>query len=786
MIHHTSRSPLSSAPELEVEEQPSLRAFPVRVTLAGAVAVLGASGFLPLFGGPGYESALMAGALLPAAAAVCTALVLVQPKPRGVSLGGRAALGFGLAVGSLLALAAVLLTAIHGLRVGFCDPWHGFWLMLLGPGFGAVVGGAWGVVAAAWTLGIETSKRKLGAVLLGLLGPALGIAFSVWRFYDSPVVFAFDPFFGYFAGPLYDTVIDPIDRLASYRAGTLATLLAAWVFAGYVSLSGSKFRFAHDGLWGRTLAGTGALFLSGFLAWLGPSLGHNVSTTAILDVLSRKHSYGRCDVHYDPGIPNQYVRLMARDCEAHLLGLEAYFEVRAPDRVRVLLFANAAQKGRLMGAVNTLIAKPWRHEIYLQQSSYPHPVLRHELAHVVAGRFGQGPFKLAGAYGGWLPDPGRIEGFAEAAAAREESDFSITQWAAAMSQAGLLPPLDHVFDLGFLGQNASTAYTAAGAFVVWLRSQYGPHALTAWYRGTPLDQLTRGKKLAELDAEFRRDLAGVEISDRLKVAAQARFSFPSIFGRRCPHAVDAAFGQAQTLMGALDLEGAEAGYREVLNLDPDHVGARLGLGTCAFRRANAVQAIEAYRGVAEDQRLALGNRLGAREAIADTEFLRGHAELARDLYSALLTESASKDHQRTLEVKLLATSAPAPERAALRSLLLGSFKLPPSWDTAAPLLGAWRERDPKRGLPSYLLARNLFNRSLFDESAAYLDEALGRELSLESVQREALRLRVIVGCAQLEQGAVRRSLARYLALPDVTTHERDAALSIASRCGVAP
>jgi tetratricopeptide (TPR) repeat protein len=450
------------------------------------------------------------------------------------------------------------------------------------------------------------------------------------------------------------------------------------------------------------------------------------------------------------------------------------------------LFANAAQKGRLMGAVNTLIAKPWRSEIYLQQAGYPHPVLRHELAHVVAGGFGQGPFKVAGSYGGWLPDPGRIEGFAEAAAAREDSDFSITEWAAAMAQAGLLPPLEHVFDLSFLGQNASTAYTAAGAFVVWLRSQYGPGALTAWYRGTPLAELTRGKQLRDLEAEFRRDLAGVEISARLKVAAEARFSLPSIFGRRCPHAVDAAFGRAQTLMGALDVEGAEEVYREVLGLDPDHVGARLGLGTCAFRRANAALAIDAYRAVADDERLALGNRLGAREAIADTEFLRGHTERARKLYSGLLTESASKDHQRTLEVKRLATEAPTSEQSALRALLLGSFKSPPSWDTAAPLLGAWRERDPAEGLPSYLLARNLFNRFLFEESAQYLDEALRRELSLDSVQREALRLRVIVGCARLERDAVHRSLARYLTLPEVTTHERDAALSIASRCGVSP
>ncbi len=47
------------------------------------------------------------------------------------------------------------------------------------------------------------------------------------------MVFAFDPFFGYFAGPLYDTVIDAFWTLATYRAGTLLTLLAVGCAASF-------------------------------------------------------------------------------------------------------------------------------------------------------------------------------------------------------------------------------------------------------------------------------------------------------------------------------------------------------------------------------------------------------------------------------------------------------------------------------------------------------------------------------------------------------------------------
>ena len=68
--------------------------------------------------------------------------------------------------------------------------------------------------------------------------PLGGVAIGFWRFYTSPMVFGFDPFVGYFAGPLYDTVVDPGVRLMSYRVGSLASLPAAAVLAFYLDRTG--------------------------------------------------------------------------------------------------------------------------------------------------------------------------------------------------------------------------------------------------------------------------------------------------------------------------------------------------------------------------------------------------------------------------------------------------------------------------------------------------------------------------------------------------------------------
>src|SRR4051812_43399206 len=95
---------------------PLLRSLPALAGLAVTALALGAIGFLPLFGGPGYESALAAGLVLPFAVAVVTALEVSSARVLP-----ERALARGLANGGAFALLAYLITLLHGLRVGFCD-----------------------------------------------------------------------------------------------------------------------------------------------------------------------------------------------------------------------------------------------------------------------------------------------------------------------------------------------------------------------------------------------------------------------------------------------------------------------------------------------------------------------------------------------------------------------------------------------------------------------------------------------------------------------------------------
>lgn len=752
---------------------PLFRARAVRVAAAFSALSFLAYGFIPQFGGPGYESSLAAGLVLPMTTALCLAFDLA-----GRRVAPLVAFGRGLSVGFGLAVVGLAIVLGHGLRVGICDASWGVELYLLAPLPGALLAGVWGAAVGLSASCVRPGWRRRAVCILGALSaPLFGIGVSLARFYTSPMVFAFDPFFGYFAGPLYDTVIDAFWTLASYRAGTLLTLLGLGCAASFFD---ARLQFLGFGerSW---LAGVGlaALFGSAALIYHGTSLGHFSTRASIEQALGQQVYGARCDVKYSSGIARRDALLFARDCDAEVRADEAYFEIQGPPRVTAFLFANEGEKGRLMGASSTYIAKPWRREIYVQASAYPHPVVGHELAHVLAGSFGEGPFRVSGPLGGWIPDPGRIEGVAVAASPNDNDDFTLDEWAKTLLDLQLLPPLESVFRLGFLGQNSSTAYTVAGAFLHWFHDHYGAAALRRWYGGEPIDRIA-GKSFSQLEVAWRADLARVSVAPALLDAARVRFDRPSLFGRHCPRIVDKLNGVANQKLGSGDTAGARRAISELLRLDPHHTAAKFELAACEVKDGNEAAALSAYATLAASPELAKLERAGAREAQADVELRAGQLEQARRDYDAVAAIVADEDRLRTLDVKRSPENET--QRRAIADLLVGDPILGASFEVAAPRIAAWANAEPENGLPSYLLGKNLFGRGRFAEAGEYLDQALAKKLTLPRVAREAWRTRLTLACAVGDSAAKSRALDALRADPGLSPARRATIERLALRC----
>lgn len=747
---------------------------------------------MPQFGGPGYESALAGGLILPSIAACSSAWRASTRHEASPSSHPFDALGRGVRLGAWLGALGVVVTTLHGLRSGFCDAPLGYELWATGPVPGAILGGAWG--AAAGLVAARFERARLWGVLFALLGPLGCIAIGLVRFYTSPMVFGFDPFVGYFAGPLYDTVVDPGNRLLSYRAGSLGSLLAAAVLAWHLeSVAGGRLRFVWRGRPGVVACGAVAGAVSLGVTASGPELGHWHTAGTIEAGLGRSLSVGRCAVVYSAGVLKADAERVADECVGHLPEVEAYLGARGPERVKVFLFASDAEKGGYMGATHTYIAKPWRGEVYVQAAGFPHPTLGHELSHVVTASFGTGPFRIAGPLGGIIPDPGRIEGVAVAASPGEDDDFTLLEWSKALLDLKLLPDMQSVFRLGFLAKSSATAYTVSGAFISWLHDRYGAAAVRGWYSGRTLEDVTGGHSLAGLDTQFRAALSEIELRPELLAMAKARFDRPSIFGRRCPRRVDRDLAFAEGRLASGDTSGAREAFLALLDLERENTRARLGLAQCDVREGELEAAEQRYRALASDPKLSVLERAAALENAGDVAVMAARPERAVESYSSVAQLDADEDRQRTLAVKSLA--ALGPSGSGLVTLLIGTPKTGASWDEAAPLLGA----DAAAGDPlaQYLVGRNLWLQGRAEAALRYLNDALDPEPSTPraasfswpppvGIVREALRLRILITCADRhsDRRKARDDARRLSEDPGMPAARKEALARFAKRCGL--
>ena len=779
-----------------------LRSFSRARIVASAVVllVLSAIGFLPLFGGPGYEHSLASGLLVPAAAAVTVAIELS-------SSAGSAPLqcvARGMFVGAWLAAIALLTALLHGMRAGMCDFWGGTVFFLLTAGAGAVMGGLWGAIVAE---ACRVKQWGRGAsVLLALAGPLAGIVVSVGRFYASPMIFAYDPFFGFFSGTLYDTIIDVRTELWTYRAGSLATVAGValvasalgrsargtlvLVGAAPIHMESARARRTYPTVL-RLALGASALTASAVVTAAGPALGHWQTAASIAAALGGVVRGSRCAIVYPDSLLAQQASLLLRDCEQELAADEERLGVRLDGKLTAYVFRDADQKRSLMGAAQTSIAKPWRREVYIQVSGFPHPILGHEIAHVVSGTFGRGPFRIAGAADGLWPNPGLIEGVA-VATSPDDDDLTDAQWARAMLDLGLLPPVERLFSLGFLGENASKSYTVAGAFVRWVKERWGIGLVRAWYGGASIEGLT-SENWNALNEQFLRSLRELAMPPEASAYAKARFERPSVWARKCPHVVDALNRQADRCRDEHRFARATSLYEDALARDDGDWHARFDkaridvwYGTTVGGKGPASQGWKELDAIASDERAPRTWRDRAREALADVDLANGREELAGAAYRSLAADVLDEDVARTLEVKALAARDPAARRAIL-DLLVGSPGRPIDAAMGPFSVGAWAA-ETREPLAQYLAGKTLalhdeyaraaerldgvdhaafggravgVDHAAFGERAVGVDHAAFGERAVtfalsDRVARELLRVRAICACALRDDAGLER------------------------------
>jgi len=666
--------------------------------------------FVPLYNLLGYDFAFALG--LGAALAgvdighgqAARARAALGRTPAGVDLlrvFGRAA---ALAAGTLVL--PLVLGLANATRVRNCSLAAGFAFFALLPLASALYGAVAGVLP-----GLSTPKPRRGR-LLAFAIPVVSILWALLRLYRNPPVFAFDPFGGYFPGPIYDEALRPPLSLLLFRVANLVWAATAMVVAIGLSTHGRDPRRWRPAL---LAAAFPLVIASSVLYGAGGRLGYHIRRTDLARVLDRSETTEHFVIRYVSGSKSRTdVALEAEDLEFRYAQLRETFGVEPKLPITVWDFPDGAVKKALVGAGNTLYAKPWTREMFVQEH-FPSKRLRHEMAHTFAGAFGDPFFGVALAWR-WTPLPhprlamGLVEGIAEAADASDPwGDATIHQEAAAMIAAGLAPPLADVVGAGFSTLAGARGYTIAGSFAAFLLETRGADKLRALYRSAGNFSDVYRVPLADLEREWRHFLAAQPLTTQERAHATEEFRRGGIFGRVCARELGARVAEARVLLET-NPQRATALLRSACHDDPDEPLYQLALARAEVAAGAATAARTTLAHLALDGTLTVPLRAELESLTAAIDFAaRDYANAETHQRRALDLAATDADRRQAL-AKLKGLASPAARATLGRALYAEAVE--PDVDQVLTffLLSEYARLEPAERLGPYLLGRQLVGR----------------------------------------------------------------------------
>jgi hypothetical protein len=587
--------------------------------------------------------------------------------------------------------------------------------------------------ALAVAAGFASRGRRAAAAVLYALAAVGSLAASLAAAYRGPAAFVFDPLLGAWPGPIYDEALAPDLRAALFA---VAALSAA---AGVAAAAEAIVRARRGGAGAARRALVALAVAIATLASTRVALevsGLSGSRAALVRALGARREGPRCTLVLPREKPAAAADALLSDCEFQLADVARALGV-APPRATVYVYRSADEKRRLVGAAATEYAKPWLAELHVVDAPLPHPLLRHELVHVVGAQIAPGPLGVP-ARAGVLPSAGLVEGLA-AALETPRGRFTVHEWSRAALELGLLPDVTQIVGpAGFYAQPPARAYTAAGSFLAFLLERYGTAKVREAYRTGDVERAV-GLPLPDLAAAWRSFLAGVELPPGAVAAARARLGRESLFARPCARQVaalevraasSAAAGRAVEACALYEDAARRSGSAALLKAGGDvraHAGDLAGAGEAYGAAVKAARE--------DDQAL----RAALDAAEGDLAWRRDDVAAAVASWSKALRTSPERAEARLLEAKIAAAADPALGPAA-REYLLGEG------DAAAALARIARVPHP---LAAYLSGRAHATRG---EAAAAVPE-LERAAAGPLPPALALEARLLLGAARCASGA---------------------------------
>jgi len=541
----------------------------------------------------------------------------------------------------------------------------------------------------------------------------------------GPQIYAFNPIIGYFPGVTYDESLRIESRLIVYRLGTIAYIgllfLAAygrWQWR-VTRAPGLLLRERFRRLAVSKLQISGAvvcIVVAGTLLIAGEGLGLRSSDDHVRDVLGGI-------------VEGEYVTLVypsdeVNDSDAmNLLNLHEFLYARLARELRIgnlrritsFVYASPDQKGYLIGAGRTNIAKPWLWQVHVNLEDVG-DVLKHEMTHVVAADFGFPLFRVG-------LNPGLIEGLA-VAVEHEAYDEPLHRMAAQICALGISPDIETLFSIrGFIQAQPTVSYTLAGSFCRFLIDTYGIRRFKRLYKSGSFESVYR-KPPEQLIRLWKRSLEKYSFTDDELRRASFLFNRPTIFMKECVRVIAELNEETATSLRNNQYESAlESSDRSLeLTNNPTAVilHARVLVGLKRYEEARRF----AGRVLADSAMIQSLYPLYL--TVGDAEWGMGDRAAAAKTYTTLRSIHLSSSWDEACEVRLRAL-----QNRRLSDSLFSYFMTAHNDSLRLVQLGQLREQYPQESLLLYLTGNAFLRKNDFQEAATSYQQAAFEDGILE-------------------------------------------------------
>ena len=636
--------------------------------------------------------------------------------PRLWVLFGRS---FGLS--SILLLIPLFIITLNALRIKNCDFGEGLLFFILLPMISCLHS-----VSAGLFFGVRF-RRYAYLKYLGYL--VISYSLLLWNLIFDPPVFAYHATFGYFPGPIYDEKISITTSLLWARGTTIILSLIFLCSAHLtVKLQGRQPTERRKRETVVLLIGLVSIFL--LIYQFRGDLAIRPTRSYIEKKLGGKRETDHFLIFYQTGsIVEREIDAIITDHEFRYAQLTSYLQTQPKKKIRSYIYTNADQKKRLMGARYTAIEDPWGHGFHINYDTFPHPVLKHEMAHVFTTDW-QPVLKVS-------PKLGLHEGIA-VAAEWDEGKLTAHQWSRAMRDLGLAPSIQQIMGFGFWLKPGAKSYTLAGSFVRYLVDQYGIEKMKQVFRRGDF-QAVYDRDLATLDREWQSFLDTVNLTDQDLKIANHRFQRPSVFQKTCAHEVAELSDLAWTAYRQSNYVRAEQLFQQIYRYVPDHPSHLRGLMLSTYRQSEFPRAKGFANQIVSNPKSTLVRVAEAKNLLGNIHWYQGELEMAKSYYQEVVETKATEALERESKAKIHCLEKIS-NPSKLRKILIGD--IPDR--LRMTLLHEVRAENPEWALPNYLIGRQLYFEQSLKKAIQYLSSAIGNRSTTEglapSLRREAQRL----------------------------------------------